>query len=68
MLRKKAAEKNEQSLLSIQTQVNNKLVEMDRTIKIAHECQTLNDTNIQLLMENMDLFGEHVLMLQRNMK
>lgn len=51
----------------MQIQVNNKLVDMDRTIKIAHEGQTLNDTNIQLLMKNKDLFGEQMLLLQTKM-
>ena len=49
----------------IQTKVNEKLTEMDRTIKIVHEGKTLNDTSIQLLIKRMDIFGAQMLLLHK---
>jgi len=57
-MRREAAEVVAQSLLDIQTTVNDKLTEMDTTIKIVREGKTLNDRNIQLLIKKMNMLGE----------
>jgi len=59
-LRWEAAEATAQSLLDMQTTVDKKLTEMDTTIKIVHKGQTLNDKNIQLLMNKMNILGEQM--------
>ena len=56
-MRKAAAEANAQSLMDMQRQVDERLKDMDKTIKIVHEGQTSNDANIQTMMTKMDLFG-----------
>ena len=72
-LRREAAEANAKSLLDMQKEMNhkqtamdNKLTEMDTTIRTVHEGQTINDTNIQLLMRKLDVFGEQILKMQMN--
>ena len=64
LLRKEAAEANERSLMAMQEKVNSKLQEMDNTIKIVHEGQTLNDKNIQMMMTKMDIFSAQMQLLQ----
>jgi len=59
-LRREAAEATAQSMLDMQTAFDNKLAEMDTTIKIVQEGQTLNDRNIQLLMTNMNMLGDQM--------
>ena len=44
----------------MQEEVNERLMEMDTTIKCMHEGQTLNDRNIQTMMTKMDLFGRQM--------
>ena len=56
-LTKTATEENTKSLVNIQRKVDDRLQEMDETIKIIHEGQTSNDTNIQIMMTKMDLFS-----------
>ena len=66
-LRKEAAEANERSLMEMQEKVNDCLQEMDTTIKIVHEGQTLNDKNIQMMMTKMDIFSEQMQLLQQKL-
>ena len=49
-----------------QTVMDTKLTETDTTIRTVYEGQTINDTNIQLLMRKLDVFGEQILKMQMN--
>ena len=63
-LRKAAVEANAQSLVDMQRQVDERLQDMDKTIKIVHEGQTSNDANIHIMMTKMDLFGAQMQRLE----
>ena len=58
---------NAKSLADMQKTVDARLQEMDTTIKIVHEGQTSNDTNIHIMMTKMDLFGEQMQRLEEKL-
>ena len=66
-LRKEAAAANAKSLADMQKTVDRRLTEMDTTIKIVHEGQTSNDTNIHIMMTKMDLFGAQMQRLEERL-
>ena len=52
----------------MQAKVNEKLIEMDKIVKIVHKGKTLNATNIQLLIKKIDMFCAQILLLNKQLE